>query len=224
MAAPRKPKLAVWKFASCDGCQLTLARLRGRAARGRRRGRDRQLRRGDPRRRQGALRPVAGRGVDHHGARCRANPRGSPPVEGAGHHRRLRHRRRHPGAPELRRCRGLHLHRLRPSRLHLDARHIDPDCRACAGRFRAPRLPDRQAPARRGALGLPRRPEAGDPGPQRLRRVQAQGQCLRHRCPRHALPRAGHPCRLRRAVPELRSRLLRLLRPDGDAECRRLVA
>ena len=24
MAAPRKPRLAVWKFASCDGCQLTL--------------------------------------------------------------------------------------------------------------------------------------------------------------------------------------------------------
>jgi sulfhydrogenase subunit delta len=24
MTAPRKPKLAVWKFASCDGCQLTL--------------------------------------------------------------------------------------------------------------------------------------------------------------------------------------------------------
>src|SRR6476469_8256950 len=24
MAATRKPKLAVWKFSSCDGCQLTL--------------------------------------------------------------------------------------------------------------------------------------------------------------------------------------------------------
>ena len=24
MASPRKPKLAVWKFASCDGCQLSL--------------------------------------------------------------------------------------------------------------------------------------------------------------------------------------------------------
>ena len=24
MAATRKPKLAVWKFASCDGCQLSL--------------------------------------------------------------------------------------------------------------------------------------------------------------------------------------------------------
>ena len=24
MTSPRKPKLAVWKFASCDGCQLSL--------------------------------------------------------------------------------------------------------------------------------------------------------------------------------------------------------
>jgi len=24
MAAPRRKKLAVWKFASCDGCQLSL--------------------------------------------------------------------------------------------------------------------------------------------------------------------------------------------------------
>ena len=24
MKTPRKPKLAVWKFASCDGCQLSL--------------------------------------------------------------------------------------------------------------------------------------------------------------------------------------------------------
>src|ERR1700731_909864 len=24
MSPPRKPKLAVWKFASCDGCQLSL--------------------------------------------------------------------------------------------------------------------------------------------------------------------------------------------------------
>ena len=24
MAAPSKPKLAVWKFASCDGCQLSV--------------------------------------------------------------------------------------------------------------------------------------------------------------------------------------------------------
>ena len=47
MAAPaRKPKLAVWKFSSCDGCQLSPARLRGRAARRRRRGRDRLLPRG----------------------------------------------------------------------------------------------------------------------------------------------------------------------------------
>ena len=35
---------------------------------------------------------------------------------------------------------------------------------------------------------------------------------------RHALPRPGHPCRLRRDLPRLQSRLLRLLRPDGKPE------
>ena len=70
----RKPKLAVWKFASCDGCQLIAARLRGRAARARRRGRDRLLPRGDARRRRGAVRPLAGRGLGHDRARRRADP------------------------------------------------------------------------------------------------------------------------------------------------------
>ena len=101
--------------------------------------------------------------------------------------------------------------------LHRDARHLDADRRACAGRFRAARLPDQQAPAGRGDHRLPRRPQAGDAGAQRLRRVQAEGQCLRDGRARHALPRAGDPCRLRRALPVLQPRLLRLLRPDGDA-------
>ena len=37
---------------------------------------------------------------------------------------------------------------------------------------------------------------------------------------RHPLPRPGHPRRLRRDLPGVRSRLLRLLRTDGDAEHR----
>ena len=44
-----KPKLAVWKFASCDGCQLSLLDCEDETARGRRRGRDRLLPRGDAR-------------------------------------------------------------------------------------------------------------------------------------------------------------------------------
>ena len=104
VSATAKPKLAVWKFASCDGCQLSAARLRGRAARARRRGRDRLLPRGDERRRRGPVRPLARRGLDHD---RRTTPSGSSEVrravEGAGHDRRLRDRRRDPGAAQLRR-------------------------------------------------------------------------------------------------------------------------
>ncbi len=83
------------------------ARLRGRAAGRRRRGRDRLLPRGDAgARSQG---PTTCRW-----SRARSPPphdaeriqRGAPAVEGARHDRRLRHRRRHPGAAQLRRRRG----------------------------------------------------------------------------------------------------------------------
>ena len=50
---------------------------------------------------------------------------------------------------------------------------------------------------RRGAGGLPERAQAEHAGAQRLRRVQAARHRLRAGA-RHALPRAGHPCRLRR--------------------------
>ncbi len=41
--------------------------------------------------------------------------------------------------------------------LHLDAGHLDPDQRPRAGRLRTARLPDRQAPAPRSAHRVPRR-------------------------------------------------------------------
>ena len=43
---------------------------------------------------------------------------------------------------------------------------------------------------------------------------------LRHRRARDAVPRPGDARRLRRALPGVQPRLLRLLRPDGDAEHR----
>ncbi len=61
-----------------------------------------------------------------------------------------------------------------------------------------------------------RRP--GDLVEQRLHGVQAPRQRVRDGRARHALPRARHPRRLRRALPLLRPRLLRLLRADGDAQ------
>ena len=78
--------------------------------------------------------------------------------------------------------------------------------------------PINKAPAPRGARRLPGRAQAQHPDLQRLHRVQAPGNGLRDGRPRHALPRPGHPGRLRRALPLLRPRLLRLLRPDGVAE------
>ncbi len=53
-----------------------------------------------------------------------------------------------------------------------------------------------------------------------LHGVQAARDDLRDGRPRDAVPRPGHAGRLRRDLPFLRPRLLRLLRPDGDPEHR----
>ena len=106
-SSPRKPSLAVWKFASCDGCQLTLLDCEdellalagevelsyfleaGAASPG------------------GSLRPLARRGVDHDRGGRGPHPRGASRVEAARHDRRVRDRRRHPGVAQLRRRRGV---------------------------------------------------------------------------------------------------------------------
>ena len=194
------------------------ARLRGRAARGRRRGRHRVLPRGDQRDLTGPVRRLARRGLDHQRARRRANPPGAETVEDADHDRRLRDRRRDPGAEELRRRQRVRLDRLRLARVHLDARHLDCDRRPRAGRLRAARLPDRQAPAARGGDRLPARPPPERTRLLGLHGVQAARDDVRHGRPRDAVPRAGHPGRLRRDLPGVRARLLRVLRADGDAE------
>ena len=97
---------------------------------------------------------------------------------------------------------------------------LDADLGARPGRLRAQRLPDQQAPAARGDHRLPARPPAEHPDDERLHGVQAPRQRLRDGRARHAVPRPGHPCRLRRDLPVLQPRLLRLLRADGDAEHR----
>lgn len=57
---------------------------------------------------------------------------------------------------------------------------------------------------------------------ERLHRVQTQWADLRHGGGRDALPRAGHPCRLRCAVPVRATRLFRLLRADDRREPARI--
>jgi coenzyme F420-reducing hydrogenase gamma subunit len=59
------------------------------------------------------------------------------------------------------------------------------------------------------------------PGAQRVHGVQAERQCLRDGGAWRALPRSGDPCGLRRPLPVLRSRLLWLLWSDGDPQHRR---
>ncbi len=81
--------------------------------------------------------------------------------------------------------------------------------------------PDQHPATRRQcsrALLHGRRPAV--PVAQRLPRLQAPRQRLRHRGPGCAVHGPDHPVRLRRAVPVVRSRLLRLLRTCPSAQPR----
>ena len=180
------------------------ARLRGRAARACRRDRDRELR--SRRRARSSTGPydvslVEGSITTAHDAEriqeVRRNSRG------ARHDRRLRDSRRDPGAAELRRRRRVRLRRLRDAGVHLDARDFDADQRACRGRLRAARLPDRQGPAARGHQRLPCRPSPAGARAQRVRRVQAPRHRLRRwsRTARRASARSRMPGAARSARP-----------------------
>ena len=115
---------------------------------------------------------------------------GAPPA--AGHDRRLRDRRRHPGAAQLRRRRRLRVGRLRRRPDYIAtlatstpiAAHVDVD-------FELHGCPIDKQPAARGASRAflnGRRPAIARA--QRLHRVQAARHRLRDGRPRHAVPRA----------------------------------
>ena len=57
---------------------------------------------------------------------------------------------------------------------------------------------------------------------ERVLRMQGARHDVRHGRPRHAVPRARHPVGLRSDLPGLQPRLLRLLRPDGEPERERV--
>ena len=121
---------------ACSSCEDELLALAERD-------RHRLLPRGEAGDRRGPLRHLAGRGLDHHGARRRADPRGPGRVSAPGDHDRgLRDRRRDPGAAQLRRHRGVRRRRLRHPVLHLDAGRPRPrsatTCRSTSS-FRAAR-------------------------------------------------------------------------------------
>ena len=149
-AVMSKPTLAVWKFASCDGCQLTLldcedellalaaevtiAHFLEASAPPSPGPYDVSLV-------EGSVTTTAGRGADP------GDPRA---VTDAGDDRRVRDRRRHPGAAQLRRRGRVRLGGLRQPGVHRHAGHLDADLGARAGRLRAARLPHRPPPAAGG--------------------------------------------------------------------------
>ncbi len=122
-----RPKLAVWKFASCDGCQLTLLDCRDELLALAREVEIAHFAEASSAEVRRPLRRIGGRGLGHHGRGCTAHPADPRPVPDAHHDRRVRHRRGHPGAAELRRRRRLHRRRLRTPGIHRHARHLHAD-------------------------------------------------------------------------------------------------
>ena len=203
----------MWKFASCDGCQLTLLDVEDHlldvagaidiayfpeATTG-------EI--------EGRLRPLTGR-------RARSPPPMTP--DGSRDVREMSKTvvtigacataGRDPGAAELGERRRVPEHRLCPSRVHRDPGDLHTDRRAHRSRFRAAWLPDIQVSAARGDRRLSPPAKAQHPAAQCLCRVQAARHQLRHGCPGHSLHGTDHPGGVWRHLPCLRPGLLRLLR------------
>ena len=77
MATKRKPRLAVWKFASCDGCQLSLLDCEDELLGCGRPGRDRLFPGGLAGGHGRSVRRLAGGRIDYDAGRRRADPRGA---------------------------------------------------------------------------------------------------------------------------------------------------
>ncbi len=211
-----KPSIAVFKFASCDGCQLSLLDLE-----------DELLDvvgavdlayfpEASSNMRKGPLRHRPGGRFHHHPPRRREDPAGAPPVQDADHLGRVRHGRRHPGAAQLEGCRRVCPPGVRQTRFHQHAETVYADCRARAGRLRAARLPDTEIPL--GGVDQRRSggPQAESAFLQRLHGVQAERESV------HCSWRRASPCMgpvtlrgLRSSLPFVRPWVFRLLRPDG---------
>ena len=107
----RKPRFAVWKFASCDGCQLSLLDCEDELLAVGGRDRHRLFCRSVAQDVRGPydLSLVEGSITTPHDAERIQRVRG---VETAGHHRRLRHCWRYPGIAKFRGCTGVRSLRL----------------------------------------------------------------------------------------------------------------
>ena len=193
MARAARPRLAVWKFASCDGCQLSLLDCEDEL-----------------------LAVAAQLDIAYFAEASRRMLRGPYDlslVEGsittpADAERILRVRRLSRHLVTIGACAtagGIQALRnfadarefaayVYPHPEYLqDLGNLDADQRARAGRLRIARLPDRQGPAARGHQGIPDRPQAGDRRPQCLHGLQGARQCLRDGRARDPLSRARSP-------------------------------
>ena len=208
----RRPKLAVWKFASCDGCQLTVLDcepvLRGafdiayflEAS-------------SAPSWRP--LRHLAGRGLDIDRSRSRAHPRGPSRVHTARRHRRVRDVGRRSGTAQRARSRGIPTRGLCEARVPRQPRKLNRALATRFGRFRVARVPDRWPATRRRADRAARGAQAPIPGHSVCLECKLAGNvCV---TVAHGTPCLGPITQagLRCALSPARSRLLWLLRPSG---------
>ena len=218
---PGKPTLAVWKFASCDGCQLSLLDCE-----------DELLAIGDSLRI--ASFPEASSAIVE-------GPYDLSLVEGSittpGDIDRIHEIRRASttlvtigacatagGIQALRNGAEIddfiaivYAH----PQLHLDACDVDADRRPRRRRLRAPGMPDRSRPTRRGRRRLSHGPTAAHRVDERVHRVQGAADCLCDGRRRDAVPRAGHARGVRRALSVVPAWVLRMLRSGRNRRHRR---
>ena len=220
MDAPRKPTLAVWKFASCDGCQLSLLDLEDELLALADRVEIAYFLEASSATVEGPydVSLVEGSITTAHDAErireVRASSRALVTIGACATAGGIQALRNFADVDEFTRivyASPDYISTLATS-TPISA-HVPVD-------FELQRLPDQQAPAARGDQRPPEPPAAARARAQRVRRVQAPRHRVRDGRPRHRLPRPGHPRRLRRDLPGLRPRLLRLLRAEGDPEHR----
>ncbi len=216
----RKPKLAVWKFSSCDGCQLSLLDCEDELLAV-----------------AGAVEianfPEASRAVvkgpydlslvegsittPHDAERIHGIRRASKflvtigACATAGGIQALRNFKEVKEFISIVYARPDYIETLKKS---------TPDHRSCVCRFRTARLPHQQVSAGGSAQRVSEWPQAEHAAAQRVRGVQTARHRLRDGCAGHALPRPGDPRWLRRSLPRIRARVLRMLWAEGNAEHR----
>ena len=217
-----RPKLAVWKFSSCDGCQLSLLDcedellalagaveiayfLEATSARRRRGPTTSRSSRARSRRR------TTSSGSTRSGARSRILVSIGACATSGG----IQALRNNADVDEFLRyvyASPDYVSTLRNSTAIADHVPVDFELQGCP-------VSKAQLLEVVAAFLAGRRPNV--PRLLRLRRVQAPRHDVRDRLEGRPVPRPGDAGRLRRALPRLRARLLRVLRPEGAAERRR---